>query len=352
MNQNNPHSLEENIEFIEFIFNMLTSRALNPELYEDILSKCLDKRSPIGHTSLLESGYFQASDFIDYYQKITGLGIPLPVFHQLLFLLEKEEIIISAKPGTIFPDGKTLYYANTKAIDIYKNKTFKNILFGFQYIVRRYKEYIFKIQIQKRCSAESEDVNISIGTGFLIDSSVSLKPLIITNKHVVQDANSIEIIDSYQNILEYSEVVVDEGNDIAALVLKEEYSKEALTPNINLNILDEIITIGFPKVPTTKDAYVVAHKGEINSFVENYWNEKRFLISARTSPGSSGSLIIDKTGRFVGIVVEELFEEDSFKERGIIPYYSGIPASEILNFIQRKFPKIIGFGGPIIISGN
>jgi hypothetical protein len=86
----------------------------------------------------------------------------------------------------------------------------------------------------------------------------------------------------------------------------------------------------------TKYSYQVYHKGEVNSFVEDYKSNKLFLFSAKTSSGNSGSPVIDKTGMVLGIVTEELFEKDKFYEKGKLPYYAAIPAIEIGRMISER----------------
>jgi len=100
-------------------------------------------------------------------------------------------------------------------------------------------------------------------------------------------------------------------------------------------ILDNIITMGYPIVPMTRDGYLLCHGGEINSVVHNYSGQEYFLFSAKTSSGNSGSPVIDKFGNVVGIVTEELFERDQFYKKGKLPYYGAIPSSYILDFLAE-----------------
>lgn len=85
----------------------------------------------------------------------------------------------------------------------------------------------------------------------------------------------------------------------------------------------------------TKHSYQVYHKGELNSFVEDYRENQLFLFSAKTSSGNSGSPIIDKYGMVIGIVTEELFEQELFYEKGKLPYYAGIPTEEIIKSVNE-----------------
>lgn len=87
----------------------------------------------------------------------------------------------------------------------------------------------------------------------------------------------------------------------------------------------------------TKYAYQVYHKGEINSHIEDYFGNKLFLFSAKTSPGNSGGPIIERSGMVIGIVTEMLFEQEEFFQKGILPYSAGIPATKIIDFLNDQY---------------
>lgn len=338
--------IEGNLEISESIFEFFTAPVTNPSLFKEILSICSNNQTP-NHDTLLKVGYFQTDDFIKFRGDTKNLGTPVPILYKVLDFLVRENVLVEHRPFQLGGSNlKTVYLANKEtACQIFSSNTFANLFLGFEFIIRRYRNSILKVEVRgtKQGGTNESKPDISIGTGFLLNPSISSKPLVITNRHVVENKFSITLYNFENNTVEFEDVELSEKDDIALIVLKEKSLNEALFPNLKLNILDEIITLGFPSIPTTKDAYIVAHKGEVNSFVDNYWNHKRFIISARTSPGSSGSPIIDRSGRFLGIVTELLFEEESFRRRGIIPYYAGIPTSIIMEFVYSKFPPIIQF---------
>jgi S1-C subfamily serine protease len=101
-------------------------------------------------------------------------------------------------------------------------------------------------------------------------------------------------------------------------------------------LLEEIITIGYPAVPTTQEAYQLVHRGEVNAQVANQQHQKLLIISARTAPGSSGSPVIGDTGRVVGMATQELFEKEAFEQKGIIPYAACVPAEVIQEVIAKS----------------
>lgn len=196
INRKDPHSLEDNIDFVELIVRMMTAQVLDIELFADILSSCSN------NGIFIKQGYFHDEDFSNYQQKIENRGTPLPVLYSSLTILEKEGIITAMKPGNSISRAKIVYFANPKAIEIHRQKTLRNILLGFDYIIRRHRKSIFKVVIT------NSDGDENIGTGFLLNSTFSSRSLVITNKHVVIDAVSIRLLcDSDE--AESKEILVD-----------------------------------------------------------------------------------------------------------------------------------------------
>ena len=200
------------------------------------------------------------------------------------------------------------------------NKLLKNLLFGFNYIIEKYKIAVPIIAITLSNST------VSSGTGFIV--SLQNSYFIITNKHVIENASKVEILIDERSI-EFENFKMSPTLDLAFSKLVN-YVGHSFYLNQSMEILDEIITIGYPTIPLTKFAHQVFHKGEINSFIEDYFGNNLFLISARTSSGNSGSPVIDKHGSVVGIICRELFQKDQLIEKGILPYYAAIPTSTIL----------------------
>lgn len=321
-------------ELIRFIIDFYLSKIINPTLFEDIKIKLENhpffNREP-NHNVCIILGEFSRDDFIIYAQETKFKGVRLNSFivHNTIDLLS-QNLIISEKQPWIPYFNTTRYVINEVwALYLYKNNLILNCLFGFDYIINKYKEAVIKIEnIYKD--------EYDIGTGFLIkyrkEGYPNLYNLIITNKHVVEKYDKITLYNVDNELITYNKIYLNETSDLAIILLDTNLPFEGFSPNTNLNLLEDIITMGYPSIPLTKEAYQVVHKGEINSFVENYWGHKLFLFSAKTSSGNSGSPIIDKTGRFLGIVTEELFEKESFEKKGKLPYYAGIPATEIIEF--------------------
>ena len=146
----------------------------------------------------------------------------------------------------------------------------------------------------------------------------------------------VKIIDSQNIEYQYLNTYMCDSDDIAVITLENSkpYNIETLRENCDLKVLSEIITVGYPSIPLSGSRPLVCHTGEVNSLVNTYFNQSLFIFSARTAPGSSGSPVIDKSGRFIGIVSENLFEKSDFEQKGILPYSAGVPSVRIMDFLK------------------
>lgn len=274
-------------------------------------------------------GYLSAFDFTMYLseKKLIDGGVKMRVVELTLKSLE-EKLIISPVDQMLTGNNDKRYKSNGEYTkNLYDNNLIANLIFGFNYIVSKYQYSVVKIEnIDKNTDA-------SIGTGFLI--TYDGKQIIVTNRHVVDGATKIRVLDKDDNEIDFETPFKDEKSDLAIIPISSQLNSPELQLNPVMEILSEIVTIGYPSIPMTKLAYQVYHKGEVNSFVEDYYGNKLFLISAKTSSGNSGSPVIDKTGLVIGIITEELFEKELFDKKGKLPYYAAIPTNEIFRVLNE-----------------
>jgi serine protease Do len=130
----------------------------------------------------------------------------------------------------------------------------------------------------------------SMGSGFLISSD----GYILTNSHVIDQAESIQV--TLQAGTEYDAKVVgrDTVTDIALLRIKTD---ESLTPahlgnSDKLRVGEPVIAVGYPwGLEQTVSSGIVSAKGDSN-----------FIQTALSfHPGSSGGLLINMEGKVIGI---------------------------------------------------
>jgi S1-C subfamily serine protease len=320
--------LIKNIDESRKVIRFFLAKVIEPSLFEEIKKKFLKDGQKVDEQNRINSGIFSLWEFGlffgSYKRIVTKTTIKKLVDN---FMLETTEYQIN----------HFQYYSLNELYvqSLFRSGVIENLLFGFQFIINKFRNSVFKI--------EHKDINgdPSIGTGYLIANDV--KFLIITNEHVVARNHGLRLL-SVRNIEYNFEIVFEnEDKDIAILEIKLsdkdlKYFKDSHIPfNLKSDFepLKEIITIGYPSIPLSKDAYQVYHKGEINSLIEDYNGNQLFIISAKTSSGNSGSPVIDNSGMVLGTITRELFDKGDLEKKGKLPYYAVIPSIETINCLNK-----------------
>jgi S1-C subfamily serine protease len=278
--------------------------------------------------NLKEMGYMTKSQFRSYLISKNILGFTFDIPEIILEIFTNLLIVQKIEINTIHNNEALYKSANIEVVKFYQNENILlNRIFGFEYIIEKYIPSIIKFE-------NIYNDNVSIGNGFIV--KIKGKHIVLTNRHVVENFTQLVLKDYNDEVIDYNpKIEISTNSDLAFVEIGMDFTNiKPFIFNKDLKILDEIITIGYPPIPTTKASYALCHKGEINSSVETYWGDNLFIFSAKTNPGNSGSPIIDKNGTIVGIVSEQLEEKDWYKESKL-PYYAGIPSKIILEFLNR-----------------
>jgi S1-C subfamily serine protease len=245
------------------------------------------------------------------------------------FILTKNGSAINSNQGYALNEEYTKW--------LYEKDLLYNHLLGFRYIINKYENSVVKIVVRDVVG------DISIGTGWyaiVISKEEGSKPahVVITNDHVVDKALEIKVLTKNEVEIPYHGVEQfqdDYGTDMAIIMIDDQN-----VPDFNIGpvigLLEEIITIGYPSIPNSREAYQVVHKGEINAYVQDYTGQELLVISARTSPGHSGSPVLNDMGQVVGMVAKELFEKNAFINKGITPYFACITAHSIHKILMES----------------
>jgi hypothetical protein len=326
-------------EIVQLVIDFFTAEETNPELFEKIKAECIATsitNNVRNGEALINMGYLSVLDFRNFAFDNTLIknGIPSTGIDYLMEALLDNGITTGIPyPFQHMSQEKRFKVGHQFAKFLYDRNLILNTICGWQYIVEKYTNSVFKI--------EHIDVEggVSIGTGFYFAASneTIAKYVIITNKHVVENAKTINVFNKADKKIQYKKIISDPDSDLAYIVLEKALPIPTFHFNVETNVLTEIVTIGYPSVPMSKLAYQLAHRGEVNSFIETYHGNKRFIFSAKTSSGNSGSPILDKYGMIIGIATEELFEKEQFFEKGKLPYYAGIPATDIIKSLNTHY---------------
>ena len=160
--------------------------------------------------------------------------------------------------------------------------------------------------------------------------------VIVTNEHVAKLSNDLRVLTQANEKIDHRKIIKSKTCDLAAIELSEIHDLPAFYIAEDPNVLDEVITIGYPNVAMARDSYQLTHAGEINSIIQT-GHGALVLFSAKTAPGNSGGPLLNYMGLVTGIVCEDLFYKDALIEKGQLPYHAAIPASEINKFMAEEY---------------
>jgi V8-like Glu-specific endopeptidase len=151
------------------------------------------------------------------------------------------------------------------------------------------------------------------GTGFLI----SADGLVVTNHHVIDDANTIEV---YQGNTVYRASIVaqDAANDVAILKTDMKGRPLSLASARASMRGDEVLTLGYP-LSTLAGESQKATFGRINATVGLRDDARYLQIDVPIQPGNSGGPLLNKRGEVIGIVSASLDDEATFARTGAVP---------------------------------
>ncbi len=144
-----------------------------------------------------------------------------------------------------------------------------------------------------------EQVQRSLGSGVIVDGS----GLVVTNNHVIENADQVKISLSDKREFEAEIVLKDARSDLAVLRLKdtrERFPAIELGDSDALQVGDVVLAIGNPfGVGQTVTHGIVSAVARTQIGITDY----QFFIQtdAAINPGNSGGALVDLGGRLVGI---------------------------------------------------
>ncbi len=149
----------------------------------------------------------------------------------------------------------------------------------------------------KEFGTPQERPSAALGSGFIIDE----KGIVVTNNHVIQDADDI-IIRVGDKEIKAKVLAIDKTNDLAILQANITPGKVYPVSKEDVTLLQDIIVAGFP-LGKKVSAAIKTHKGSVSAlagFGDNYSN---FQTDATINQGNSGGPVMDEKGNVVGVAV-------------------------------------------------
>ena len=172
------------------------------------------------------------------------------------------------------------------------------------------------------------------GSGFIWDKEGH----IVTNFHVVQDANAVQVILSDHSAYEAKKVWVYPDKDLAVLTI--DAPKDKLVPiplgsSHDLKVGQSAVVIGNPfgLDGTLTNGIISALGREIES-ATNHPIQNVIQTSAPINPGNSGGPLLDSDGRLIGVTTAILSPSGAFAGIGF-----AIPADEVNPVVTELIQK-------------
>jgi S1-C subfamily serine protease len=166
---------------------------------------------------------------------------------------------------------------------------------------------------------------LGVGSGFLVDSRT-----LVTNRHVVQDANRLSVSTWDGHHLAVSAESVATLADLAVIRLTEGSHRVAPFGGDDPVVGAPVYAVGYPR-----GGRITAEAGEVLGYTDGpaLGNTGEVIeVSARVQPGNSGGPLVDRSGAVVGVVyaidrrsghglavpltmLRTLLERDAFQEQ-------------------------------------
>jgi Do/DeqQ family serine protease len=176
---------------------------------------------------------------------------------------------------------------------------------------------------------------VGSGSGVIISGD----GYIVTNNHVVEDADEFEVILDDKRTFKAEKVGVAKRTDLAVLKIEAtdlptlEYANSD-----DVNIGDWVLAIGnpFEYLTSTVTAGIVSAKGRDINILRDQENIESFIqTDAAVNPGNSGGALVDLDGRLIGINTAIATQTGTFSG-----YSFAIP----VNLMKKIAEDIIEFG--------
>lgn len=177
--------------------------------------------------------------------------------------------------------------------------------------------------------------SFSYGSGVIISSD----GYIVTNNHVIKDANQIEVrISNSQKPYIAKVVGTDPSTDLAVLKIDAKNLPAIEFSNSeSLQIGEWVLAVGNPfNLTSTVTAGIVSAKGRNVGVVQNQFPIESFIqTDAAINPGNSGGALVKSDGKLVGINTAILSQTGSYAGYGF-----AIPS----NIVKKISSDIITYG--------
>ncbi len=173
----------------------------------------------------------------------------------------------------------------------------------FRRAVEQVSPAVVSIQVSKNGSDNiiPQEFNIGLGSGCIIDK----RGYIITNNHVVEDTDKVEVILADGKRFKAIEKMFDPATDLAIIKIDpqgEELPQARFGDSDQLKVGDFVLAIGNPfGLDQTVTAGIVSYKGRETRILGQWGIEDFIQTDADINKGNSGGPLVNLYGEVVGI---------------------------------------------------
>ena len=161
---------------------------------------------------------------------------------------------------------------------------------------------------------KSEDNWKGNGSGIFI----SKNGYIVTNNHVIENANSIEVeVKFNEEVKHYNAKIVktDANNDLAIIQIEDPsfYNFKSIPYNFKTRTADigsEVYALGYPKALTLMGKDIKFTDGRISSKTGFQGDITSYQTTTPIQPGNSGGPLFDHKGNLLGINSAKIVSDD------------------------------------------
>lgn len=191
----------------------------------------------------------------------------------------------------------------------------------------------YETMMQKQRDKQQQNQNImpdkalSIGSGVIVDANAGY---ILTNAHVVEDAQDITVSLSDGRHFTAKLIGMDKASDVALLQIKAKNLTAIPLGNSNdLKVGDIVAAIGNPfGLNQTVTSGIISALGRTQLGIESF--ENFIQTDASINPGNSGGALVDVNGQLIGINTAILAPN-----RGSVGVGFAIPANMAKSVMQQ-----------------
>ncbi|MEW6450852.1 MAG: serine protease [Pseudomonadota bacterium] len=317
----------------QWVFEFLRLYCQTPGEFMEFVRNLEQKRNGARSADhgLLQMGYVNKQQLLDYFLYVSGgvgvaVGNPLARIYDALIHWDVFSEIPLASSGM-----RADFQINFIVVQDYQRRgVLENIVKGPHSLFLKYRMATAAIVVEK-------DGQESIGSGSVV--SHNGRTFVLTNRHVIDPQDKIAI--KYVHLADQrhpppdTSLIISKTDDLAAFATSVPEHFPSFSLGDAGHILQEVILLGFPKIPLTVKPHLTAHSGEINAIVETRTGERLYLISNYASPGSSGGPLIDYRGLLVGVVSDSL-EAEYEKPHLLFQHSAAVTLDRVRQFVQNE----------------